>query len=367
MPEELEEHEQYRLRKEKAARWRETGVDPFGAAFTRTRLAGEITSSFAELEGREVAVAGRLTSIRRQGKVTFADLSDLSGRIQLYVKQDVLGEEVFAGFDLLDLGDIIGAIGTVFRTRRGEVTVELTSFRLLTKALRPLPEKWHGLKDVDLRYRQRYLDLIVNPDVRRVFTDRTRTISAIRRFLDIRGFLEVETPVLSVIAGGGHARPFTTHHNALDLDLTMRIALELYHKRLIVGGLDRVYEIGHCFRNEGIDTRHNPEFTMLELYQAFSDYEGMMQLAEELLAGVARDVLGKSKITYQGTEIDLSPPWPRRRMMDAIREYTGLDWLAIETDEDAAAAGRSWASICTAGARAAWFWMNSWGHSSSPI
>ena len=287
-----------------------------------------------------MAVAGRLTSIRRQGKVTFADLTDLTGKVQIYAKEDKLGGEAYGLFDLLDLGDIIGVEGTVFRTRRGEVTVEADSFKLLSKALRPLPEKWHGLKDVDLRYRQRYLDLIANPEVRKVFLKRTRMISAIRRFLDERRFLEVETPVLSVIAGGGHARPFTTHHNALDLDLTMRIALELYHKRLIVGGLDRVYEIGHCFRNEGIDTRHNPEFTMLELYQAFSDYEGMMQLAEEMFVTVAQEVLGAVKLTYQGREIDLTPPWPRLRMMEAIRERTGLDWLAIETDEEAVAAGQ---------------------------
>ncbi|MGE5599233.1 MAG: lysine--tRNA ligase [Bacteroidota bacterium] len=334
-----QEQEQIRLRKEKAARWRAAGYDPFGAAFARTHLAGQIEPDFAALEGRRVAVAGRLISIRRQGKVTFADLGDHTGKIQLYVKIDRLGEDAFGLFDQLDLGDIIGAEGKVFRTRRGEVSVETDSFRLLAKAFRPLPEKWHGLKDVDLRYRQRYLDLIVNPEVRKVFIQRTRIVSAIRRFLDERGFLEVETPVLSLIAGGGHARPFTTHHNALDLELTMRIALELYHKRLIVGGLDRVYEIGRCFRNEGIDTRHNPEFTMLELYQAFSDYEGMMALAEEMFAYVARTVLGTTKLTYQGREIDLAPPWPRIRMVDAIKERTGLDWLSLETDEEAVAAG----------------------------
>lgn len=340
MAEEPEEHEQYRVRRESADRWRNAGFDPFGSAFARTIMTGEIAPAFAELEGKPVAVAGRLTSIRRQGKVTFADLTDLTGKIQIYAKEDKLGEEAYGLFDHLDLGDIIGVGGTVFRTRRGEVTVEADSFKLLTKALRPLPEKWHGLKDVDLRYRQRYLDLIANPEVRAVFLKRTRMISAIRRFLDERRFLEVETPVLSVIAGGGHARPFTTHHNALDLDLTMRIALELYHKRLIVGGLDRVYEIGHCFRNEGIDTRHNPEFTMLELYQAFSDYEGMMQLAEEMFVTVAREVLGTVKLTYQGREIDLTPPWPRLHMMEAIKERTGLDWLTIETDEEAVAAGQ---------------------------
>ncbi len=340
MLEEPEEHEQIRIRKEKAERWRASGHDPFGEAFERTHLAAAIQAGFGELDGTQVKVAGRLTAIRRQGKAAFADLTDRSGRIQIFAKQDVLGGEQYGLFDLLDLGDIIGAEGKVFRTRRGEITVELVSFKLLAKAVRPLPEKWHGLKDVDLRYRQRYLDLISHPEVREVFLHRTRAIAAIRAFLDERGFLEVETPVLSVVAGGGHARPFTTHHNALDLDLTMRIALELYHKRLIVGGLERVYEIGHCFRNEGIDTRHNPEFTMLELYQAYTDYEGMMELAQEMFVAVWRRIRGTTRFTYQGREIDLTPPWPRRRMMDAIREYAGLDWLEIRTDEEAVAAGR---------------------------
>ncbi|MGQ9779068.1 MAG: lysine--tRNA ligase [Bacillota bacterium] len=336
---EIRENEEFRGRKETAARWRAAGYDPYGGAFPRTHMAGEIAPAFAELEGKRVAVAGRLTAIRRQGKASFADLSDLTGKVQLYAREDVLGAENYELFGLLDLGDIIGAEGTVFKTRRGEVTVEIESFRLLAKALRPLPEKWHGLRDVDLRYRYRYLDLIANPGVREVFLKRTRIVAAIRRFLDARGFMEVETPVLSLVAGGGHARPFTTHHNALDLDLHLRIALELYHKRLLVGGFDRIYEIGHCFRNEGIDTRHNPEFTMLELYQAYSDYEGMMALAEEMLPEVARTVLGTTKFVYQDREIDLSPPWPRIKMMDAIRERTGLDWLAVETDEEAVAVG----------------------------
>lgn len=341
MAEELTDLEQSRLRMEKAAQWRELGLDPYGQAYACTHGAGEIAPGFADLEGKKAAVAGRLLSIRRQGKVTFADLSDQSGKVQLYVKQDILGEEAFSLFGQLDLGDIIGAAGLVFKTRRGEVSVELTSFALLSKALRPLPEKWHGLKDVDLRYRQRYLDLIVSQDVRQVFVKRTKIISALRRFLDGRGFMEVETPVLSVIAGGGHARPFTSHHNALDLDLTMRIALELYHKRLIVGGLDRVYEIGHCFRNEGIDTRHNPEFTMLELYQAFTDYEGMMELVQAMFVALAEAAGGASALTYQGKEIDLTPPWPRLRMTETIKERTGLDWLSINTDEQALAAGKS--------------------------
>ncbi|MGE5529819.1 MAG: lysine--tRNA ligase [Patescibacteria group bacterium] len=340
MPDQPAEHEQFRQRREKAEAWRAAGRDPYGRAFARTHGAGEIGPAFAALEGTPAAVAGRLTAIRRQGKVTFADLADDSGKIQLYVKQDLLGEEEFALFDRLDLGDLVGARGTVFKTRRGEVSLEVESFVLLAKALRPLPEKWHGLKDVDLRYRQRYLDLIAHPEVREVFARRSRLISAIRQFLDERGFLEVETPVLSVIAGGGHARPFTTHHNALDLELTMRIALELFHKRLIVGGFSRVYEIGRCFRNEGIDTRHNPEFTMLELYEAYSDYEGMMALAEEMIPAAARAVRGTTSLVYQGREIDLTPPWPRRRMMDLIREKTGLDWLSVTTDEEALAAGQ---------------------------
>ncbi|HHW12094.1 MAG TPA: lysine--tRNA ligase [Firmicutes bacterium] len=312
------------------------GRDPFGRRYERTHQHKEIVDNFDQLEGQQVAIAGRVMTMRGHGKACFANLSDRSGEIQIYAKIDVLGEESYRWFTDLDLGDLIGVSGTVFRTQRGQITVMVEKWELLAKALRPLPEKWHGLKDVDTRYRQRYLDLIVNQEVRETFIKRTRIISTIRRFLDERGFLEVETPVLSLIAGGGHARPFNTHHNALDLDLTLRIALELYHKRLIVGGLERVYEIGKCFRNEGISTKHNPEFTMIELYQAYGDLNDMMELAEQLFAHVAREVLGTTKLTYQGTEIDLTPPWPRLSMVEAIKKETGIDWLKEATDDETA-------------------------------
>lgn len=326
-------------RRKKMENLRRQGIDPFGRRFPRTHLSQEIIDNFPVCENREVRVAGRIISLRTHGKAGFAHLADFAGKIQIYARLDVLGEESYQRFTNLDLGDIIGVCGRVFRTRRGEITVEVKEWEMLCKALRPLPEKWHGLKDVDLRYRRRYLDLISNPESREVFIRRSAIISRIRRFLDDEGFMEVETPVLSLIAGGGHARPFVTHHNALDLELTLRIALELYHKRLIVGGLEKIYEIGRCFRNEGISTKHNPEFTMLELYQAFADLTDMMTLAEELISTVAGEVLGTFHLTYQGKEIDLTPPWPRVSMPAMIREETGLDWLAIETDEEAVTAG----------------------------
>ncbi len=326
-------------RRKKMENLRRQGIDPFGRRFPRTHLSQEIIDNFPVCENREVRVAGRIISLRTHGKAGFAHLADFAGKIQIYARLDVLGEESYQRFTGLDLGDIIGVCGRVFRTRRGEITVEVKEWEMLCKALRPLPEKWHGLKDVDLRYRRRYLDLISNPESREVFIRRSAIISRIRRFLDDEGFMEVETPVLSLIAGGGHARPFVTHHNALDLELTLRIALELYHKRLIVGGLEKIYEIGRCFRNEGISTKHNPEFTMLELYQAFADLTDMMILAEELISTVAGEVLGTFHLTYQGKEIDLTPPWPRVSMPAMIREETGLDWLAIETDEEAVTAG----------------------------
>ncbi|NLY89915.1 MAG: lysine--tRNA ligase [Firmicutes bacterium] len=332
-------------RRRKVEELRRAGIDPYGKRFSRTHLAQEIIDEFAAVddfdagEEREVKIAGRVISQRTHGKASFAHLLDLSGQIQVYARIDALGDESYQRFTSLDLGDIIGVCGTVFRTRRGEITVEIKEWEILSKALRPLPEKWHGLKDVDLRYRKRYLDLIANPETREVFRRRSAIISAIRRFLDEKGFLEVETPILSLIAGGGHARPFTTHHNALDLDLYLRIALELYHKRLIVGGLEKVYEIGRCFRNEGISTKHNPEFTMLELYQAYADLSDMMDLAETLLSTVAQEVLGTLHLEYQGQEIDLTPPWPRLSMIKAIHEETGLDWLAIDGDGEAVAAG----------------------------
>ncbi len=330
-----ETHELVRLRARKLDRLRDAGIDPFGQKFPRTHRAEEIKGDFAALEGREVSLAGRLMAVRGHGKVAFADLQDLSGRIQLYLRHDRVGEEQYGLFQDLDLGDLIGVEGKVFRTRSGEISVEVSRFTLLAKSLRPLPEKWHGLKDVDLRYRRRYVDLIVNPEVRQVFLARSRIVRAMRNYLDARGFHEVETPVLHTVYGGAAARPFITHHNALDLDLYLRIALELHLKRLIVGGLEKVYEIGRVFRNEGISTKHNPEFTMLELYQAYADYHDMMELTEDLVAHLAREVLGTTSIEYQGHRLELSPPWPRLKLRDAILECTGVDIREIKSDDDA--------------------------------
>lgn len=340
-PEVHKSNEQIELRKQKLTALRERGQNPYGERFERTNRIGDITERFAELENQTVTIAGRLIAKRDQGKAVFANIIDQSGNVQLYTKIDLLGEEHFQDFVDLDLGDIIGVTGKVFKTHRGQISVQVESFQLLSKALRPLPEKWHGLKDTDIRYRQRYLDLISNPEVMDTFIKRTKTISTLRGILDREGFIEVETPVLSVIAGGGHARPFQTHHNALDLDLTMRIALELYHKRLIVGGFDRVYEIGHCFRNEGISTKHNPEFTMMELYQSYADYQVMMDLTEKLISEAAVAVCGTTKIEYQGTPIDLTPPWPRISIVEAVKQHTGIDWVKLTSDQEAVAAAQS--------------------------
>ncbi len=327
----------YADRLAKLARWRAKGLDPFAhTRFDRTHLAMDLVTHFDTLQGQAVRLAGRLTAFRSHGKLTFADLVDGSGRIQLMVRQDKVGEEAYQLFDELDPGDLIGAEGTLIKTRTGEVTVEVHQFWILAKALRPLPEKWHGLKDVEVRYRQRYLDLIANPEVRDIFLKRSRIIQAIRRFLDERGFIEVETPILQPVYGGALARPFITHHNALDMDLYLRLAPELYLKRLIVGGFEKVYEIGRNFRNEGIDTRHNPEFTMLEAYQAYADYHEIMRLTEELIAYVAQTVLGTTVITYQGHTIDLTPPWRRLSLLEALREATGIDFLAFRHDDEKA-------------------------------
>jgi lysyl-tRNA synthetase class 2 len=337
-PEAPKGNEQMELRLQKLAKLREKGVNPFGERFDRSHLLQDITDKFEELENQTVTIAGRLISKRDQGKACFANIIDQSGNMQLYAKIDVLGEARYQDLLDLDLGDIIGLTGKVFKTHRGQISVQIEDYKLLAKSVRQLPEKWHGLKDTDLRYRQRYLDLITNPEVMATFLKRSKIVSTIRRILDGQGFTEVETPALSVLAGGGHARPFTTHHNTLDLDLTMRIALELYHKRLIVGGFDRVYEIGHCFRNEGMDTRHNPEFTMLELYQSFADYQVMMEITEQIIGETAMAVCGTTQISYQGTSIDLTPPWPRISIIEAIKKYTGIDWLQIHSDEEAVAA-----------------------------
>jgi len=319
------------VRLEKLQQLREAGVDPYGGRFTCTHTTAAVQRHFDQLEGQEVTLAGRLRAIRGHGKASFADLQDRDGRLQLYVRIDIAGSETYAIFHQLDIGDIIGVRGRVFRTHRGEISLEVHELTVLCKSLRPLPEKWHGLTDVDLRYRQRYLDLIVNPEVRQVFITRTRVLRAIRTFLDNRGFLEVETPSMHTIPGGAAARPFITHHNALDIDLYLRIALELHLKRLLVGGLEKVYEMGRIFRNEGLSTKHNPEFTMLELYQAYADYNDMMSLLEEMVAFVAREALAATTITYQGEELELTPPWPRLTMRAAIEKYTGIDFGELTT------------------------------------
>ena len=323
-----------RQRREKLARLRAAGRDPFlTTSYDRTHLAAQVHQDFAALEGQEVRVAGRLGAQRRHGKATFADLNDVSGRIQLLFKLDRLGDEQYRSLADLDTGDLIGLSGTVLRTRTGEVTVEAASYLLLAKSLRPPPEKWHGLRDVEIRYRQRYLDLIANEDSRRTFLTRTSVVSSIRRFLDARGFLEVETPLLQAIPGGALARPFITHHNALDTDLYLRIATELYLKRLIVGGMEKVYEIGRVLRNEGISTTHNPEYTLLELYQAYADYRDIMALTEEMIAQAARDAIGTLTLTYQGREADLTPPWRRVSLIEAIAEKANIDAGVLQSAE----------------------------------
>jgi lysyl-tRNA synthetase, class II len=306
---------------------RERGVDPYPNRSERTHSVAEALEAFDSDNPIEVTVAGRIVGgIRGHGKTSFCHIQESAGRIQLYFKQDVLGAERFEHFRLLDIGDFIEAGGQLFRTRTGEVTVEVRSFRLLSKALRPLPEKWHGLADVETRYRQRYLDLVSNEKVRQTFITRSRVIRAVRGFLDNQGFIEVETPALQPIYGGAAARPFVTHHNALDERLYLRIATELYLKRLVVGGIEKVYEIGKNFRNEGISTVHNPEFTVMESYEAYADYNRVMAMLEEMISTVARDVLGTTTITYQGHEVSLEPPWRRISVRDAVREYAGVDY-----------------------------------------
>ncbi len=326
------------VRREKVDALREAGIDPFGSKFEVSHCAKEIAENFGDFSDQRVSIAGRLLAKREHGKASFAHLQDLSGQIQVYAQLNKLGEEGYDLFRKLDIGDIVGIVGRVFKTRRDEITVEINELTLLTKSLRPLPEKWQGLKNVDLRYRQRYVDLIVNPNVRDVFIKRTKIIKSMRRFLDDKGFMEVETPTLQVIPGGASARPFITKHNTLNIELYMRIALELYLKRLLVGGLERVYEIGRNFRNEGNSTKHNPEFTMMELYQAYGDYEDMMELTENMVASIAKEVLGTTKISYQGESIDLTPPWERITMIDAVKKYTKIDYDRLDDKDFIAAA-----------------------------
>lgn len=330
-----------RVRREKLDALRAAGRDPYKlVSFGRTHSSADIVRGFEELEGKQVSVAGRLMAKRIMGKATFANLLDGEGPLQVYVRREDLGGEAYEEFKKADIGDILGAGGFVFKTRTGEITVHAQAVTLLSKSLLPLPEKWHGLKDPDLRYRQRYVDLIVNPDVRKVFLARTAVLKTVRRMMDARGYLEVETPVLHNRATNASAKPFRTHHNTLDLDMVLRVELELYLKRLIVGGFEKVYEIGRIFRNEGMSVKHNPEFTMLEMYEAYTDYHGMMELCEALYTAVARELAGGLKITYQGVELDLAPPWKRVTMTDAVLQNCGVDFSRIGSDEEARAIAR---------------------------
>ena len=328
-----------KVRREKLAALRAEGRDPFKETrFDVTHHAQDIKDNFDALEGSEVRVAGRLMSKRGMGKVSFCDLQDKSGRIQLYARKDEMDEEEYNRFKKYDIGDIVGVEGEVFRTQRGEMSVRAKKITLLSKSLRPLPEKYHGLTDKEARYRQRYVDLIINPESKRNFEIRSKFVAYLRRYLDSIGFMEVETPVLSPIAGGANARPFITHHNTLDIDMYMRIATELPLKRLIVGGMERVYEVGRIFRNEGMDTKHNPEFTTCELYQAYTNLDGMMDILEAILSGAAKEILGTYQIQWLGKDIDLTPSWKRVTMADAVKEVTGADFMAIEGDAEAAVA-----------------------------
>ena len=327
-----------KVRYEKLDALREAGRDPFAITTSdRDTLTETIKNNYEEYENKDVCVAGRLLSKRGKGKVSFMDLYDRSGKIQIFAKFDDLGEEEYGYLKKWDIGDIVEVKGFVFKTQMGEISVHAKAVKLLSKSLKPLPEKYHGLTNTDLRYRQRYVDLIMNPEVKDTFIKRSKIISSIRRYLDSNGFMEVETPMLVANAGGASARPFKTHFNALDEDLKLRISLELYLKRLIVGGIEKVYEIGRVFRNEGVDTRHNPEFTLMELYQAYTDYNGMMDLTENLYRHVAQEVLGTTKITYNGVEMDLGKPFERITMLDAVKKYSGVDFNEIKTDDEAKA------------------------------
>lgn len=336
---ENEINEQMQVRIDKMHKIEEHGWKPFGYRFLYTHRAADIAAQFDELSGKEteVKMAGRIMAIRGHGKTCFMDMQDKTGRIQVYVRKDVIGEENYALIKLMDIGDTVGITGTAFRTHMGELSIKANSVEMLSKSLRPLPEKWHGLKDVETRYRQRYVDLIVNPEVRDTFVKRSQIIRSVREVLDSHDFLEVETPILNTIAGGAAARPFISYHNALDMQVYMRIAPELYLKRLIVGGMDRVYEMGRVFRNEGIDNRHNPEFTSVEIYQAFADYRDMMDLTEEVVVKTAEKVLGTTTINYEGTTIELASPWKRMSMIEAVKEYSGKDFTNVTDLEEARA------------------------------
>ncbi len=324
------------VRRDKLQSLREQGRDPFLIEkYNVTNYSQSIQEHFEELEGQSFSLAGRMMAKRQMGKASFIDIQDKEGRIQCYVRKDALGEEEYDVFLTYDIGDILGVEGTVFKTKHGEISIKVSKLILLSKSLQILPEKFHGLKDTDLRYRQRYVDLIVNPEVKKTFLLRSKIIKEIKNFLDERDFVEVDTPTLSTIAGGAAAKPFITHHNTLDMDMYLRIANELYLKRLIVGGFDRVYEMGKMFRNEGMSIKHNPEYTAIEIYQAYADFNDMMELMENLLSYVAKETLGSTKIYYQDREIELAPPWKRMTMEEAVKEYTGIDFSTINTDEEA--------------------------------
>ncbi|GAE31778.1 lysine--tRNA ligase [Alkalihalobacillus hemicellulosilyticus] len=342
MSQEIELNELLTVRRDKLKQLLEKGIDPFGEKFERSHSAREMNEQFGELDKEilaeqenEVILAGRIMTKRGKGKAGFAHIQDLTGQIQIYVRKDAVGDEAYELFNSIDIGDIVGVQGTAFKTKVGELSIKVQSFTLLSKSLRPLPDKFHGLKDIEQRYRQRYVDLIVNPEVRDTFVLRSRILQSMRRYLDSNGYLEVETPTMHSIAGGASARPFVTHHNALDMTLYMRIAIELHLKRLIVGGLEKVYEIGRVFRNEGVSTRHNPEFTMIELYEAYADYHDIMELTENLVAHIAKEVLGTTIVTYGDHEVDLTPKWKRVHMVDAIKEKTGVDFWQQLSDEEA--------------------------------
>ncbi|MEK5059877.1 lysine--tRNA ligase [Paenibacillus sp. FSL H7-0326] len=339
---EVELSELLQIRRAKLDELRGLGIDPFGKKYVRNSEAGAILAQYNDLtkeeldeKNVEVTVAGRIMAKRTMGKASFAHIQDLSGRIQIYVRKDTVSETQWDAFTILDLGDIIGVKGVVFKTKTGETSIKVTELDVLSKSLYPLPDKYQGLKDVELRYRQRYVDLIMNQDVQQTFITRSRIIQSMRRYLDSLGYLEVETPTLHAIAGGAAARPFITHHNALDMELYMRIAIELHLKRLIVGGMEKVYEIGRVYRNEGVSTRHNPEFTMIELYEAYADYQDIMELTENMIAHIAQEVLGTQKINYQGHEVDLTPKWRRVSMVDAVKEVKGVDFSVQMTNEEA--------------------------------
>lgn len=349
---EVDMNQLLKIRREKLQELQEAGKNPFDITkFNRTHTSKDVIDNYDRLEGKDVTIAGRMMAKRIMGKASFCHVQDMQGKLQSYVSTNDLGEENYKAFKTYDIGDIIGITGFVFKTKTGEISIHAKEVTLLSKSLRPLPEKFHGLKDTDLRYRQRYVDLIMNPEVKETFITRIKILKEIRKILDEKGYLEVETPILNTIAGGASARPFITHHNTLDMDMYLRIANELYLKRLIVGGFDKVYEMGRMFRNEGMSIKHNPEYTAIELYQAYADYTDMMEITENVIAHMAEAATGSMKINYQGTEIDFTPPWRRMTMEECVKEYTGVDFSTINTDEEALAIAKEKGIEITPGMR----------------